>query len=218
MDKRTTELKKQIPYKLIDDLSLLSHEKFVACICKSNLQVLIISGDPAPEDLLECWANIYAQYLDLAADAESLYLIILQKEVQIMKYKIAAAEAILPILSFFYVQELVDALKQLKFETKTLMQGHSGYAHGLKKVQAKLAHMKLILQQKEKELLDCDQPGEESEATPEYFTRQLMKLSKFQGYPLKSRKLMMPEYIAILKEFIDYLQSKQKVQEDGASW
>jgi hypothetical protein len=217
LDKRSIELKIEQPYKLIDDISLLSHEKFVSCICDSNLKVLVISGEPSPEDLLECWANLYAQYLDLAADAESLYFIILQKEIQILKYKVTAAEAILPVISFFHVGELVAALKQLGFETKTLQQGHHGYEHGIKKVKAKVAHLKLKLQQKIQELAASDQ-GEHEAVSREYFTRQLVKLSKFQGYPLKSRKLMMTDYIAILKEFIDYLQAKQNVLEDGKAW
>jgi hypothetical protein len=203
------------PYKIINDIANLTHEKFVSCVCDSDLNVLIIEGSPDPADLLECWANIYAQYLDLAGDSETLYIMILKKDVEVLNFRIITAEAIVKVLEFYHVNQLVDALKQLRFDVKNLVQDHPGYKHALKKILSRIAHYKLKLQQKIQELSEYEDTETET-VRKEHFTRQLVRLSKYQGYQLKSKKLMMPDYVAILKEFLHHLELKQHVNDGEA--
>jgi hypothetical protein len=199
-------------YQLIERIEELRLDQFIDCICDQKLQVLILSGEPSAADLLECWSNLYAQYLDILDDSETLYIIQLQKEVGLLQHKILLAEAIIKVLRFMHVEQLVQDLKELGFPIVNLKQGHSGYEHALKRIEGRLAPLRLKLQGKEEELTEYYRDKQEGAISRQFFIRQLSRLSKYQGYPIRPRDTMVPEYVAILK---DYLTQNTKTNTDG---
>ena len=199
-------------YQLIEYIEDLRLDKFIDCLCDQRLTVLIVSGNPSGIDLMECWSNLYAQYLDILDDAETLYALHLQRDAELLNYKITTTEAIVKVLEFFHVEHLVGTLKGFGFSVINLKQGHSGYAHALNRITAKLAPMKLRLKEKTQELTDYYRDQKMDTVSRQFFTRQLQRLSKFQGYPIRPQKTMVPEYIAILK---DYLAQNFKTKTDG---
>jgi hypothetical protein len=206
LDSKTTT------YKLIDKIEKLSLAKFQDLVCDINLSVLIVSGEPSEIDLLECWSNLYSQYLDILGDTETMYIITLQRECEQTNTKIVITEAILNVLEFIHVQSLVDQLKSYGWDTKYLKQGHSNYSQAINKIKGRVQFLKLRMEEKSNELTNYYKGQEEQTVSRSFFSKQLARLSKFQGYPIKPNKTYVPEYVAILKEYL----SQFKPQDDGS--
>lgn len=204
-------MKSKPQYKLITSIDQLSLASFIECIVDQKFDSLIISGDPPQPEILEAWANIYSEYLDLLGDSESHYIIDLQRQAELLNYKITVTEGIIKVLEFLHVQKLVDTLKQFRFDTKHLVQDHHGYRNNLSRITSRLASMKLKLQGMVNEVADYYKDKTTENITREFFHRQLARLSKFQGYHLKIKKLMVTEYVAILKDYL----SQSKIVNDG---
>jgi hypothetical protein len=200
-------------YVLIDNIERLSLARFIDCVCDSNLSVLVLKGEPSEVDLLECWANLYSQYLDVLGDAELLYIYTLQKEVELINFRITVAEAIVPILEVFHVEQLVQSLKDHHFNVKNLKMGHSGYQHNLRQVLSKVAHLRLRLKEKENELTAYYKDQSMDTVSRSFFNTQISRIGKFQGYPINKKTTMVPEYIAHLKEYNSSFKHKDHGQE-----
>jgi hypothetical protein len=200
-----------IEYKIITDINALTLAKFEDCLCDQKLSVLVISGNPSDIDLIECWSNLYAQYLDILGDSETMYLVMLEWEVEFLEYKITTGGAIVKVLEFFHIDALVQELKRLRFETKNLVPGSPHYSHALAKVLSKIQFFKLKLEEKQNELKQYAIEDKEAIVTRIKLQQQRARLSKFQGYPIKPTKTYVPEYVAILKEYL----SHYKLKEDG---
>jgi hypothetical protein len=201
-----------ITYKLVDRIEKISLAKFIDLVCDQKYSVLIIEGNPSEVDLLECWSNIYSQYLDILGDTETLYLITLQSEVERLNFKITSTEAAIKILRLLHVQSLVDILKSFSFDTRNLTAGHAGYEHALVRINSKLNPLKMRLDQKTQELRSYYKDQKNDTVSRSFFAKQTARLSKYQGYPIKPNKTMMDEYVAILKEYL----SQFKPVEDGS--
>lgn len=203
---------KATTYQLIECIDDLRLDKFEDLMCEQKLEVLVISGEPSQADLLECWSNLYSQYLDILDDSEALYIIQLQKDVELLQYKIVTAEAIIKVLRFVHIEQLAQVLKELGFPIVNLKQGHSGYEHALKRIEGRLDPLKLKLKGKQAELTEYYQDKQTDTVSRQFFARQRARLSKYQGYPIRPKKTYVPEYVAILK---DYLSQSTKTKDDG---
>jgi hypothetical protein len=198
-------------YQLIEDINNLTVAKWEACICEQNFSVLVVKGNPDDITLIECWSNLYAQYLDILGDAEIMYVLQLESEIEQLNFKIITTEGILLTLDFFHVSDLVETLKLFGFDTRYLIQGNPQYNHSLLKIKGRLAHLKLKLELKRKERDQITLEDAQEIVTRDRLQRQRARLSKFQGYPIKPTKTFVPDYIAILKEYL----SQFKLKEDG---
>lgn len=198
-------------YKIIDDINKLSVAKWEDCLCDQKLSVLVIEGSPSDIDLIEAWSNLYSQYLDILGDAETVYILTLEKDIELLDFKIKTTDGILSVLEWFHVSQLVETLKFFGFDVKNITPGNPHYEHSLRKIQGRLSHLKLKLEVKQKELSQISADEKNETVTRERLRTQRTRLSKFQGYPIKPAKTMVPDYVAILK---DYLQ-QFKTKDDG---
>jgi hypothetical protein len=195
-------------YKLITRIEDLRLDKFIDCMCDQSLSVLVISGTPAPADLLEAWSNLYSQYLDILDDSETLYMLHLQRDVELLQFKIVTTEAIIRVLDFFHVEQLVDQLKGFGWNCSKLTMGNPGYTQALKVILSKLAPLKLNLKSKTDELIDYYKDKTQDTISRQFFAKQLSRLSKYQGYPIRPKQTMVPEYVAVLKDYLN-INTKQ---------
>lgn len=199
------------PYKLITSIEVLSVDRFITCVCDGNLDVLVLSGEAPLAEKAEAWGNLYAQYLDVLGDTETLYILNLQRETQLLEFKITTAEAIIPILRMVFVHQLATDLKTLGFKTKSLSMGNPGYDHNLQQIESRLVHLRLKHKEKAQELDQYYKDQSTETVSRQFFTRQLQRLSKYQGYPLRPKSMMVTEYVEILKDYL----SQAKVSTDG---
>lgn len=208
--------KAAILHTSIDDLLL---SKFIACLCKQEYTQLVIDGEATLPDLLEAWSNLYAQFLDLMGDSESEYMLQLQKEIGLLTFKISTVQSILEVLWIIHDDRLVEVLKAFGFDTRKLTRDNGEYRKELTRISNRLAKFRLRLQERTNELIayqDSKGEGEEKETINEtYFTKQLARLSRFQGYRLRANEITVAEFGAVFKEYLNHFKAKHKTFDDG---
>jgi hypothetical protein len=213
-------MKTETTYKLIDDIENLSLDKFISCICEQKLECLVIEGSPPQSELLECWANLYSQYLDASEDSETLYIFQLQKEILLLRQKISEVENCIYFLSIIYHQGLVDIIRRNGFAVKLNPQNQTQYQSDINKIKGRLALLKLNLENKEHEL-DSYRKGRQAETIDKmYFNKILARLAVYKRVVvIRTKEIMTLEFVYMLKDYLQHIQSHSKtIDQDGAAW
>jgi hypothetical protein len=97
-------------YQHITELPLC---RFIDVMVDDNLYALVITGQPAPEDLLNSWIQIRAQYADAAGDNEYKMYVNLMRDVIVLGATLDQIGSIIAALKIVYDQRLVDMLSEL---------------------------------------------------------------------------------------------------------
>lgn len=205
--------------QLYNDIDLTPLSVFIACFCRHEYQALIIEGEPTEAELMDAWTTIYAQSVDICGSQNSQYVLELQKDIELLQYKITTTEGALKLLAIKHDDRIVAILRGLKYDTTHLVEGHLRYKRNLVEIESDLPPLKMKLEVKEKELKDFnamqDEDGKES--TEDSFRDMLVRLSRYmRGQLLRPTEIMAGEYFRILKDYIQYYSSKQrKTEPDG---
>lgn len=80
------------PPKWIQRASECVLDKFMRCNFDNDLSVLIISGKPAPEDLLAAWDNILTEYIDLSGQYKDMEEMELMRRMKYLECRNEAVE------------------------------------------------------------------------------------------------------------------------------
>ncbi len=198
----------QQAYKLYDDIHKLPLSLFITCITESKFDVLIIEGNPSQADLVECWSNIWFQYIDLNEDNESIYILQLKKEITILENRIKIIECCLFCLKIVNSQNLINTLKD--YGVTVLPFDNPGYQQSLTRAEALLAPKKLQLKEKVKEVELHEESKEGGTIDRSYFDKMLIRLSKFQHYHIDKQKVMVSEFVMLMREYLVFVRSTQK--------
>jgi hypothetical protein len=201
--------------KLYDHIDQLLMSKFIDCYCDKKYESLIIEGEASVEQLEEAWSNIFYQFIDANSDNESIYILTLKKDISLLEYEIKLVECIASMLMINYSEKLIKMLEKLRVRVNGVDPDKSDYVVRLKKIVATLAPRKMQLQDMLSELKVYEQSIETKAVDRQVFKTMFTRLSKFQGYPVRTHEVVVSEYIAILKDFLLSVSSKQNQLEYG---
>jgi hypothetical protein len=190
--------------------SQLPLDRFIDILVNKNLRALVISGRPALEDIAEAWANIYAEYIDLNEDAESLYILILEKEIAVLQTVINEIETGLRILHVMYDKRVVKIVEDNGIDMNLNLKNQSEYFKGLESAKRRMGFMKTQLRMKEKELAEYLAGKEGEEVNEKYFRRWLIRLSRFMGYHLRAKDITVADFVDAMKECLEYHNTNNK--------
>lgn len=175
------------------DLSLFL---FVKVLTTSETKWLIRSGNPSTEQLKEAWEKIFDEYSELSENKQHNYLLTLLREYYAIPNKLTIIQTIVDNLAVKYDPELIAMLRQLGFR-------HSYSPDTIVK------DLKLTVTQSKGLILkyralydDLERlQTADSKAEPNDFDLILSELSKYQGYRLDPKQIMVSEFCAIVKNF-----------------
>lgn len=200
-------------------------DRFETCLKTGNLDALIISGTPSFGDLAEAWGNIYAEYLDLNNDNETIYLLQLQKEISLLtdlKVEVETALqflslAILPGMAYIYRPELVTILKDRDFDFPFDLNNPQQYAESLQEVENRLSPIRLQLEMNTKEYRDYISSKGNQTIDANYFDKMLTRVARFRHIPvIRKTEITVKEFVLMIQDYLDFIKSKQKTLEpDG---
>jgi hypothetical protein len=188
-------------------------DRFIDVLIHNNLHALVISGKPRIEDLAEAWGNLWAEYIDLNEDAESLYILILQKEIALLRETVSEIETGLRILHVMYDKRVVKIIEDNGIDLKLNLKNQSEYFKGLERASQRTGFMKTQLRIKQKELNEYLAGKEGEEMNEKYFRRWLSRLSKFMGIRLRAKDITVAEFVTDMKECLEYHNSHNKTLE-----
>lgn len=192
---------------------------FIECLVEGNLKALIISGEPTSEQLAMAWAELFSEFTDLNADNEQMYVLTLQGEITLIHEEIAEVEGVLYFLSpemlpfsITMKDELLNVLHKYDYPHEIDV-SEPGYVEQLEIIANRLCPIKLKLQMKMRELSEYNQEKKNDSIDKQYFSRMLVRLSKFQGFNIRAKDITVEEFVMICKEYNSYYK-KQEEPED----
>lgn len=182
----------------------------------SDLSALIIKGRPKQADLAEAWANIYYQYLDLNFENETMYLLVLNKEIALLETHITQVEGSCALLMGSYDDRLVKILADNGFKQTFPSEEPVKYYHILTSIGGRLAPKRLTLQAKKKEKNDYLKAREKDEITETYFDKWLIRLAKHQGVGiLRAKDITTKEFVLLIKDYLEFVSLHNKEIDDA---
>lgn len=213
------------PAALFQNCDQLFLDRFKRCLIEGDLSALIISGNPSFGDLAEAWGNIYAEYLDLNNDNETIYLLQLQKEISLLTELQIEVEtalyflsmAILPGMDYIYREELANVLKEREFDFLFDLTNPNQYRQSLEAVDNRLSPVRLRLEMHKKEYRDYLASKGDQTIDATYFDKMLTRLARFRHIAvIRASEITVKEFVMMVQDYLDFIKSKQKTLEpDG---
>lgn len=191
-------------YRRCDHLPL---DRFIRCICESDLTALIISGDPKSEELAIAWGEIFYEYVELSGSSETIYLYNLQKEISLLSDEVMNVETCMYFLSPEMIgfswdrkEELVEILRSYGY--KVTIDFTTDYSGVFAIINSKLVPKKQKLEGKKNELAKYLESKQGQTITQEHFDSWMIRLWKMQGGNIiRAKDITVKEYVLLIKEY-----------------
>jgi len=198
-------------YRNINDLPL---NKFIDCFIDDNLHALVISGNPAIEQLHESWQEIRIQYADAIKDHDYVAFARLSADILRLEIFQDQVKMLVEQLRDRYVVQFHDALNKLmnyKFVFDVTRPGE--YDKELQKAinrsKGQLIDLNLKRMTLESMLKKMAEKGE-LQPTREYFQSVLITLSDHAEYKLRADDMTVFEYCERIRRLNAYIESIKK--------
>lgn len=200
------------PYSLYLSCDHLPLDKFIRCICDSDLQALVISGNVPLHILADAWADIFYEYLDMQQHNHSRYKIELIRDITKLQARLFRVETILYCLRIMYHPDIHAQLAALEIEVKLNPHDSAEYLETLNAIHSRSREWAIDIKLKQAELESLDEHGKDSGTIGKtYFTSVLAKIATYKRVPvIRTTEIMVTEFCAMYEEWIDYLQSQSQ--------
>lgn len=213
--KRPAKLASSQPTELYLRCDQLPLNIFIDCLIDNNLSGIVISGNPSEKQLSSAWEDIYIEYIDLNQSTESLYSIRIQAEVSLLSDEINRVEEILYLLSPQMLPfcngregELVQILREYGY--KQTIDFTTDYSKALIAIRGRLNPKKLRLDSRLNEMGEYVKSKASGKASRAVFDTNLIRMSRFQGYPIRAKDITVSEYVMIFKDCITEPKTEEK--------
>lgn len=193
--------------------SELPFDRFINCACKREYAALIKTpGVVDYGELVAQWQKIQLEFIDLNSDNEVLYIIRLEKEINVLREHIRLVDSLLTILSTTYHPLLVVELKKMgydyPFDPKDLVQ----YNHSFTCIDNRLAGPRFHLQQKYNEYSSYIKNKNEGTTEEAHFHRQLIRLAKHRGVvAIRAKDIFTDEFVFMWQDYLQDLKAHSEL-------
>lgn len=203
-DSNTNPLKRK-PHpeqlKLLSRANEVCMDKFIACICRNEYEVLLVSGKATASQLAEAWASLFYEYVDLIGAEETKHRVRLAAEINLLDTRIKIIESWLKIIEVSWSKNIVEALNKL------------GYSLSYENAQSDIASIRgdvradrLNLKVKKLEFDSLDQSGDTIDEA--YFRKVFFRINNYARREAVNGQTSVQDYCVALKDFQDYIKIK----------
>lgn len=188
---------------LYSHCSELPLNRFIDCLIDKDFEKLLKYGKASKSQLLSAFEEIFIEYCELSNTVHFKKLITLTREIGQMKSKLMAIETCVYVLTYQYSYYCVTVLKKLGYKYEFNYEKIDSFIEDLKKVATNKKSIELSIQQKEKQLNELKDVAGGVEVDKIYFDKQLIMLSKHNGYHVKKTEVTVSEYLAMMQILSD---------------
>jgi hypothetical protein len=207
MHQNTQESHQQNIYTHCSELPL---HNFIQIIISNNLYWLMKSDSgELPANAAEVWDNIFIEYMELTGDQEYRYMMDLILNIEKLRIKVLSVESALNLLSNYKSKPVIEALLELGY-TVEQMKDWDDYFKSLEDIHKRLGLTILELHRKEKELQELQKNYGKVKADEKYFTKIVIRLSKYQGYRIDALITTVSEFAMILNSYLKEVENASK--------
>lgn len=196
-------------YRHITELPL---SRFIDVVVDDYYAALIITGNPAPEELLLAWAGIQSEYADAIGDHEHRMYVSLFKEVSILAINLQTIEYLVEILEQVYQPELCNMLNKMLLTTfKFDPADPEKYKATLKRCLMRSKGIKIDLELKQGQLKAMEKKNDAESPKPsrEYFQSILITLSDHAQYAIQD-SITVFEFCSRIKRYTQYCEQAKR--------
>lgn len=206
----------KVPAQFYRDIHRLPLDRFINITCEGNLEDLVISGTPTPEELKAAWGLIVEEYNLAITDGspQGGRIAELYKSIATNAAKLHTVQTLVPVMYEYFTPQFAkrvnkalgtslrfDPLKRDEFE-KTL-QRCLERAKGFKvKISFDEAKLKTLL-------AESDKKATAEKPTRKYFASLLVNLSDYAGYLIRESDITTGQFVERVKRYTDAITKAQ---------
>lgn len=179
--------------------------RFIRCICNSELKALKKRGFLTKKILAKTWALLTEEYARLSGDTIYQKSFLLSKEIARENGKLTLIRACLHLLSFQYSKKCILHLNDLGYHYPFKQEDPVGFRRDMEKVRRKARMISISLKEKRKQYEKLTHT--ENRIPTEVFTRTLILLSKYMGHRINPAQVTVEEYIIMQKQYEREIQA-----------
>jgi|SRR5688572_12721603 len=189
---------------------------FIKCRVESDLQYLIISGEPTTDELNAAWAKISDEFFDLAEKAQNLYALELYMELEALHYKMQVVSECVEIMRSYRCEELVKLLKDMGYNYPFDAEDEVKYLKDLDRVTTRAKALVIAYNERSARLdILKEKESPDQVESYQYYDKILAVLSKFNGYHVDENTTTVSRYAALLNLYISYCETVDNKLEDA---
>lgn len=172
---------------------------FLDCLFDKDYTALIISGEPAEDELMEAWQKIYLEYAELVNDGSSNELYNKTIEINYLNTKVFIIDKIVTHFKLSYNEDLIKILKYYGVDPGITAEDDTETR--LKKLETVVARSKRWITQLDilrKEFEVLQDTGKTKSSGREGFESNLFAISSFQKYSILEKDISVRQYVRTL--------------------
>lgn len=187
-------------------------DRWINIMLTGNLIFLVINGEPGPKELLHAWNLITDEYSELIKSDKSDDVFDVYKKIESTKFKLFYIATTLDYLKAEYDYELAESLASMGYFFIQDLPDRKDYLGQIFKVETEAKFLIVLLNQytNEYNILMKDHEDVSIKRTVMDYEKELMILSKHQGYRIRKEQTTVTEYAAIINTYIEYHKSVNK--------
>lgn len=210
------ELDTPLLFSLHRNCKTLSIALFKEAYCNNNLSVLIISGTPPDNEILDAWNEIIFEYSSLFKSEEGDYLFELAQRIGLLKHEIAYVEYAVMLLRIKYDQDIIDELTRLGYGGEYNWEDQKSFQKQLNRVISICKTNVFDVKQLSDEYDRLNKTTKGKKLNEEEFTRNVLMLGKYQHYYLDEANTSVFQYAMIMNNYLAEMKvRREKVTEDA---
>lgn len=207
------QISQPVPSKLYSRCSDINMERFISCLCDSDLQQLVISGNPSPMEIAEAWTNLFYEYCELIEATETKYRSRLSAEIGLEKRKLEFVTHWVKILEVTFMPGVADAIRHLEYDYTLDPTDPVQYRADLTRINAELATARLHVKIKEAEYTAIlENQSTQGTVDRKYFSTIFFRINNYAKREAVNGQTTVEAYCAALRDYVSYVESLKKVQ------
>lgn len=210
----------QSPAILHQSTETLIYNDFLRILLgRETTSLLIISGEPAPEELILAWENIQEQYSDCIKTTKAKTLLDINKKLLRSHWQITIIDDCIFILRKGWNKEPAEILNQLGYSMVENLADPDLYAAQINGIEMEAKFLIVLQNQLYNEYKRIS--GGETDAaitrTMDDYDKELAIISKYIGFDVDKMKITTAKFCAFLNIYLDHIESLEKAAANGRS-
>lgn len=209
-------MKKQDPVILKNECSQIVVDDFIKAYCRNDLSVLVISGQPSQEQMMDAWNELYFEYASIIRTDESNHIFNLHRKITSMRIQCSYVDLATNLLKLQFLENCIDEdvvlqLQNFGYEIE-ITDDKEKWERQLNRIVSLCKTIKWDLADLEDEMKRLNNANSGKKQSETDFIQNVVMLQKW-GYPVKRKETYMDEYAQAMNIYIK--EAKQNSKNNG---
>lgn len=189
--------------------SSLIYDSFLTVLTTGDLQVLVISGTPTQQELIDAWDEIIQEYVSLVKTEKSTTIFNCWLKVIRTQWLLTLLTHALDALKMQYDEDIANAIAGQGFSLIQPMEDRQKYLKQIYFVEQEAKSLIVQLNQYTTEYKAlCPTEAETEKTDIAEYEKELAILSKFMGYRIDKKVITVTEFTSILNVYLEDIKAK----------